>query len=103
MGRIHQTPEAVTRLKKQAKFLLLVEGLSQAQTASVIGVTRRTVCGWSKRHKWNKKQMEKSEGLKFEDSLHSFIVFHRIKNPEKFEDLNNLYNEYKASILTKSI
>lgn len=91
-------PKITNALKKRIEFLLVHEGISQTKAAEIIGLNRKTIGIWNKKHKWSDKQKKKSDLVKFDDSLNAFIAWNNIKHPERKEQLNDWYNSFKNSI-----
>ena len=91
-------------VKVQAQYYLVEAGLTQIETAKLLGVTRGTIGRWSKKHGWDilvKEKQQLGTSLADPDSLNHFIPFCRIKFPQHKETLMELVEHFKNSISIK--
>ena len=90
----HINPATLKR-KRQAKYLIVENGMSQKETAKLVGVNAKTIGRWVKEYNW----LAGEETLLLENaarpnSLIDFMVMLNNEYPKQYPEVAEIYEIY---------
>lgn len=89
------TTKELTRKKAKARYLIVFKGLSQLETAKIVGITPKTITGWAKHYKWHdavEKEINKNGG--FNVYIEGFFLYAGSHQPKLLDTIKKLWYGY---------
>jgi transposase-like protein len=83
-----------TALKLKARELILVERVTKKSAAATLGVTEKTMGKWCREMGFNEVVKTLVPGTGEANSLLRFVIYVRVSHPDKFAQVEALFNDY---------